>query len=183
MTFSTASVQYLLAAPNAVAGYALPGTVYNSNGLFCSTTQVDLSVTKNNVFPDTTGPQNAQHQVDYQCLFVYNSDTVTTLTAATAWIPTGSVVSNAITWAIGADPTPPSGYTSSTPQAVSVSSPYIAPAGVSTWAGPSASLSGGVVLGDILPRQVAALWVRRTATGTPASSASFILYTSFGTNS
>jgi hypothetical protein len=183
MTFSVAEVQYLLSAPNANAGYAVPGTVYNSNGLFTSTTQVDLSVAKNNLFPDTTGPQNAQQQVDYQCVFVYNSDTSTILTNATAWIPTSSVVSNAISWALGADPTPPSSYTSSIAQAVEITSPYIAPAGVTTWAGPSATLSGGVLLGTINPRQVKALWVRRTANAIPAQSASFILYTSFGTSS
>jgi hypothetical protein len=183
MTFSVAEVQYLLAAPNAVSGYSLPGTVYNSNGLYCSTTQVDLAVPQNNVFPDTTGPQNASQQVDYQCLFVYNSDTTTTLTAATVWIPTSSIVSSALLWTVGADPTPPSSYTSSTPQAVSITSPYIAPAGVLTWASPSSTLSGGVLLGNILPRQVAALWIRRTATGNPGSPVSFILYTSFGTSS
>jgi hypothetical protein len=182
MALVQSDIQYLLSAPNAVSGYSLPGTVYNSNGLYCSTTQVDLSVSKNNLFPDETGPQTAAQQVDYQCIFVYNSNTASTFTGVTMWIPTSSVVSSAIAWAIAADPTGVTPYQSSGQQAVEISSPYIAPAGVSSWAGPSSSIAGGVFIGDIGPRQVYPVWIRRTPAGTPASVASIILYASGGQN-
>lgn len=176
----SSDIQYLLAAPNATAGYQLPGTVYNSNGLFASTTQIDLAVPKDNLFPDGTGPQTAAQQVDYQCVFVYNSNTVSTFTGVTMWIPTSSVVSSAINWAIGADPTGVTPYQSTSHQAVLISSPYLAPAGVTTWLGPSSTIAGGVFIGDIGPRQVYPVWVRRTLTGTPANPASMILYASGG---
>lgn len=182
MALQSSDIQYLLAAPNAVSGYSLPGTVYNSNGLFCSTTQVDLSVARNNLFPDETGPQTAAQQVDYQCVFVYNSHETSTFTGVTMWIPVTSVVSSALDWALGADPTGATPYQSSSPQAVQVSSPYITPSGVLTWVPPSSSIAGGVFAGDIGPRQVFPVWVRRTATGSPANPASMILYASGGQN-
>lgn len=180
MPLVSTDIQYLLSAPNATTGYSLPGTVYNSNGLFCSTTQVDLSVPKNNLFPDESGPQTAAQQVDYQCVFVYNSNSASTFTGVTVWIPTTSVVSSAINWALGADPTGVTPYQSTAAQADHISSPYIAPSGVLTWAAPSSSIAGGIFIGDIGPRQVFPVWVRRTATGTPANPASMILYASGG---
>lgn len=171
-------VQYLLAAPNASAGYTTAGTVYNSNGNWTSTTQVDLDVPLNNVFPDLTGPQNAAQQVDYQCVFVYNSDTTTAMANAWAWIPTSSVTSGAVLWAVGADPTGVSNYNATAEQAVLIANPYAVPAGV-TFAGPSSNFSGGVLLGTIGPRQVFPVWIRRTATGVSAPSAAFNLQVTF----
>lgn len=182
MTFTAADVQYLLAAPNASAGYAVPGTVYNSNGLYCSTTQLNLEVPGNNFFPDLTGPQTAAQQVDYQCLFIYNSSDTVTMTGATVWMPSGSVVSDALDWAVGADAVGASPYESTSPQAASITSPYIEPSGVLSWVSPSSTISGGLFIGNINPQQVYCIWVRRTATGTAAEDASFLLYTSFGTN-
>ncbi len=182
MALQATDIQYLLSAPNAVGGYLLPGTVYNSNGLYCSTTQVDLSVAKNNVFPDATGPQTAAGQVDYQCVFVYNSNQASTFTGVTMWIPTTSVVSSAVSWAIAADPAGVSPYNQSGAQAALISSPYVAPTGVLTWVGPSTSIAGGVFVGDIGPLQVYPIWIRRTLVGTPANPSSMILYASGGQN-
>jgi hypothetical protein len=182
MALQASDIQYLLSAPNAIAGYSLPGTVYNSNGLYCSTTQVDLSVAKNNLFPDETGPQTAAQQIDYQCVFVYNSNMSYVFTGVTMWIPTTSVVSSAIDWQIAADPQGVSPYTQTGAQAALISSPYIAPAGVTDWVGPSTSIAGGVFIGDIGPQQVFPVWIQRTATGTAANPASMILYASGGQN-
>lgn len=182
MALQSSDIQYLLSAPNANAGYSLPGTVYNSNGLYCSTTQVDLSVAKNNIFPDATGPQTAAAQIDYQCVFVYNSNETNTFTGVTMWIPTTSVVSAAINWAIAADPQGVSPYTQTGAQAAVISSPYIAPTGILSWSGPSSSIGGGVFIGDIGPRQVFPIWIRRTLVGTPANPSSMILYASGGQN-
>lgn len=172
-------VQYLLAAPNASAGYAVPGTVYNSNGNFCSTTQVDIEVPQNNLFPDLTGAQNAQLQVDYQCVFVYNSDTNTAMVSTMAWMPTADITSGAVSWAIAADPTGVSNYNSTFQQALLIANPYTPPAGITTWTGPSANFSGGISLGTIGPRQVFPVWVRRTATGASATAAAFTFQVTF----
>lgn len=163
-------VQYLLSAPNASSGYAIGGTVYNSNGKFCSTTQADLSVAQNNVFPDLTGPQNAAMQVDYQCIFVYNSNPTDTMFTSQVWIPSSTVTSASINWAIGADPAGVTSYTTSSPQADLISSPYVLPPGILSWAPPSATVSGSLLVGSIGPRQVCPIWVRRSATGNPGNS-------------
>lgn len=182
MALQASDIQYLLSAPNAVAGYSLPGTVYNSNGGYCSTTQVDLSVSQDNLFPDATGPQTAAQQVDYQCIFVYNSNESSVFTGVTMWIPATSVISAAINWAIAADPAGVSPYTQTGYQATLISSPYIAPAGITTWMSPSTSIAGGVFIGDIGPQQVYPVWIQRTLTGSPAAPASMILYASGGQN-
>jgi hypothetical protein len=160
-------VQLLLAAPQAASGYSSPGTVYNSLGKWASTTQVNETVTLNNLFPDTTGPQNAAEMVDYQCLFVYNTDDTSTMTNVYAWVPTSSIL-GPLEFAVGADSTGVSSYDSGSVQAGIITQPTLAPGTVSTWYGPSSSASGGAPLGSIGPGQVAAFWVRRTATNSAA---------------
>lgn len=168
MTFT--SGQLLLAAPQAASGYTSPGSFYNSLGRWASTTQLNSGVPLNNLFPDETGPMNAASQVDYQCLFVYNSDTTQTMTNMTAWIPSSSVI-GALQWAVGVDSTNASPYNHTlVPQAGYISSPTIAPATVSTWAGPSSDVSGGRPMNPLAPGMVSALWIRRTAVGSPAFS-------------
>jgi hypothetical protein len=172
-------VEYLLAAPNASGGYVLPGTVYNSNGNYCSTTQVNVSVAQNNLFPDLTGPQNAAQQVDYQCVFVYNSDLTSTMVNVMAWIPSSSVTSGAVNWALAADPTGVSNYNAVSAQALLIANPQVAPAGITLWTAPSANFTTGVSLGTIGPRQVFPIWIRRSATGVAAPIAGFNLQVTF----
>lgn len=172
-------VQYLLAAPNASGGYVSPGTVYNSNGEFCSTTQVNISVAQNNLFPDLTGVQNAAQMVDYQCLFIYNSDQTSNMVNTVAWMPSGSVLTSAINWAIAPDPTGASSYVSTSQQALLIANPQTPPAGITVWTAPSATFTGGVTLGTIGPRQVFPIWVRRSATGIAAATAGFTLNVTF----
>lgn len=172
-------VQYLLAAPNASSGYSDPGSVYNSNGKYCSTTQINVEVAANNLFPDLTGVQNAAQMVDYQCVFVYNSDLTAAMANTYVWLPTSALLSNAINWAIAPDPTGASSYTTSAQQALLIANPQVAPAGINAWTPPSSSFSGGVNIGTIGPRQVFPIWVRRTATGIAAATAGFTLQVTF----
>lgn len=161
-------VLLLLAAPQAASGYSSPGSVYNSNGRWASTTQLNAGTTLNNLFPDITGPENAASQVDYQALFVYNTDDTDTMTNVFAWIPTSGVL-GPLGWAVGADTTGVSAYNATvTPQAGYIAAPTLAPSTVSTFHGPAASASGGAQLPSIGPGQVAALWVRRTAANSAA---------------
>lgn len=162
---NVSEVQLLLAAPAATAGYVSPGSVYNSNGKYCSTTQLNTTTTLDNLFPDMTGPENANQQIDYQCLFVYNTDSTDTMTGITVWIPTTSVTSTALNWYVGVDPTGASPVSQSgTPQAVYISNPQIAPAGV-TFAGPVAAATSGAAMASIPPGYVAALWIMRESIG------------------
>lgn len=172
-------VQYLLAAPNASSGYSDPGTVYNSNGNYCSTTQINVEVSGNNTFPDLTGVQNAAQMVDYQCFFVYNSDTVSSMANTYVWLPLSAIISNSINWAIAPDPTGASSYTTTSQQALLVANPQVAPAGITSWTGPSSAFTGGINIGTIGPRQVFPVWMRRTATGIAANPAGFTLQVTF----
>lgn len=167
MTFSLSDVQLLLSAPQASSGYSAPGSVYNSLGKWLSTTQLNADVPLNNLFPDTTGSQNAQGMVDYQCVFVFNSNAVTTLTNVYAWIPSSSVL-GPLAWAIAADTTGATSYNSVIQQAGVITSPTLEPSTVSTWFTPSATAAGGAQLPTIGPGQAAAFWVRRTASNSAA---------------
>lgn len=160
-------IQLLLAAPQASAGYSVPGSVYNSLGRWASTTQLNTDVPLNNLFPDLTGPQNAASMTDYQCLFVYNTDDTDTMRNVFAWIPTSSVV-GPLGWAVGADTTGVTSVNSILQQAGYISAPTIAPATVTSWSGPSSLPSGGAQLPSIGPGQVAAFWVRRAANNSAA---------------
>jgi hypothetical protein len=162
-TFSTP--QLLLAAPQAASGYVTPGSVYNSLGRWCSTTQLNATTTLSNLFPTLTGPENAAGQVDYQCLFVFNTDDSGTMTNVTAWLPTSGLQTGAVDWAVGADTTSATLATiTATPQAGYITAPTIAPATVDTWYSPSGTVAGGASMGSIPPGYVAALWIQRTAT-------------------
>ena len=163
----SSDVQFLLSAPMAASGYTMPGVPGNSLGLYASTTQV-ITDTQDNLFTDLTGSQNAADQVDYQALFIFNSNSTHTMLSPMAWLPSG-LITGSCTFAIAADLTLPSSYTSSSPQALSILNPLQAPAGITTWAAPSSGSSGGVALPNIPARSVAAVWIRRTANGSASS--------------
>lgn len=158
----------LLAAPQAAGGYLSPGSVYNSNGRWCSTTQVNGDVAANSLFPDLTGAQNAAQQVDYQCVFILNSDPGLTMTDVTVWIPASSIQSaGSVNWYVGADSTLPVAHDETTaPQAGYITSPTAGPPPtVTAWYAPVDQLPGGASLSDIPPGHVAAFWVKREGTG------------------
>ena len=171
-------IQFLLSAPMAASGYTMPGVPGNSLGAYVSTTQV-ITDTQDNLFTDLTGSQNAADQVDYQALFIFNTNTTHTMLSPVAWLPAG-LITGTCTLAIAADPTLPSSYTASGAQALAILNPLQAPAGISTWAAPSSGSSGGVELSDIPALSVAAVWIRRTASGS-ASSVSFTPEVTFST--
>ena len=179
MAIVAADIQFLLSSPQAGSGYTRAGVPGNSLGLFAATTQLSLT-SLDNLFNDISGAQNAAGQVDYACVFVFNSNTTHAMLNPVAWLPTSLLgPGNTATLAIGADPTPPSALGSSLPQAAVIVNPTTAPAGVTTWAAPSSS-PGGVALPNIPAGSVQAVWIRRTANGT-ASLNTFGLDITFDT--
>lgn len=161
----TTDIQFLLSAPQAASGYTKAGVPGNSLGLYVSTTQLSQTML-NNMFSDLTGAENAASQVDYTCLFFYNNNADHSMLNAVAWIPSGLLGGqNSATFALGADPTTPTVLGSSAAQAGVISNPTIAPSGVTTWAAPSLTSSGGVTLPTIPAKYVAAVWIKRTANG------------------
>lgn len=158
-------IKFLLSAPQSASGYTLPGSPGNSLGLYAATTQ--LSTTPLDcLFLDLGGAANAADQIDYACVFIYNSNTTHTMIAPMAWLPVGRIGNtNTALFAVGADPVPPSILGSSGPQAVGIGNSVQAPSGVTPFAGPSATPAFGVALPNIPAASVAAVWIRRTATG------------------
>lgn len=182
MSIVAADVKFLLSAPVATAGYLLPGSPGNSLGKYTSTSQLSTaSGGLDNLFTDLTGAQNAAMQVDYACLFIWNSNPTLTMLTPSAWLPVGSLgAGNTASFAIGADPTLPSPLGSGSLQAVGIANPIQAPSGVNTWAGPSTVSTNGVALPNIPAGDVAAVWIRRTANGS-AGLNSFIIDVTFDT--
>lgn len=182
MSIAASDIKFLLSAPVATAGYILPGSPGNSLGKFASTTQLSTaSGGLDALFPDLSGAANAANQVDYQCLFIWNSHATLTMLTPYAWLPVGLLGNtNTATFAVGADPTLPSPLGSGSAQAVGIASPVLAPSGVNTWAGPSTLSANGVALPNIPAGDVAAVWIRRTANGA-AGLNSFVLDVTFDT--
>lgn len=182
MSIAASDIKFLLSAPVATAGYILPGSPGNSLGRFTSTSQ--LSTASNgldSLFLDLPGAQNAADQVDYQCVFVWNSHPTLSMLTPFAWLPIGNLAStNTATFAVGADPTLPSPLGSGSLQAVGIANPVQAPSGVASWHGPSSISANGVALPNIPAGDVAAVWVRRTANGAAGLNA-FILDVTFDT--
>ncbi len=121
--------------------------------------------TLNNLFPDVTGDENAASNVDYQCLFIYNSHGSLTYTSPVkAWLT--SEVSGGADIAIGVDTTGATEVGSSSAQAVTIANKDSAPSGV-TFSSPTTK-SGGISLGSIPSGQCIAIWVRRTSNNSSA---------------
>lgn len=161
-------ILFLLSAPVATVGYSVMGVAGDSWGGWASTTPVS-STPLNSIFPDVTGAENAGDQVDYACIFVLNNTSSgNSMLNVTAWLPLTYATVGGVTVALAADPTVASPKGASVQQALSISSPTIAPSGISSWVGPSSSSSAGVSLGSIAPGYVKGLWLRRTATDSSA---------------
>lgn len=177
-------IQFLLSAPSATSGNSAAGTPGNSLGKYASTTQLSTANSGlDNLFVDLTGAQNAASQVDYQCLFVYNATASgNSMLNTVIWIQSSSDPQTATHHAVAADTTASSVLASSTAQALVIANSTTAPAGISTWASPSSSNSGGVSLGTIAPGSVKAVWFRRTATNSaPLNSDGFTFEVDFDT--
>lgn len=147
------------------AGNATAGTAAGSLGKYISTTAWAGGVA-NDLFDDLTGAANAASQVDYRCIFIYNSNAANAYQNAVAYI--SSEVAGGASIAIGPDPTAASALGSATAQAVTIANATTAPAGV-TFSAPTTAATG-IALGTIPVANVKAFWIRRTAANTAALS-------------
>lgn len=140
-----------------------PGT---SRGRYVSTTVITSGVL-NNLFPDVTGDENASMNVDYQCVFIHNAHATLTLQNTRVWM--ASQVAGGADAAYAVDPTAASALGAAGVQAAEIGSKDVAPTGVGPWLTATAK-AGGAVLGNIGPGQVKAVWIRRSATNSGATS-------------
>lgn len=119
----------------------------------------------NNLFPDTTGDENAASQVDYQCMFVYNAHATLAWQAPVAWL--SAEVAGGTSVALGWDTTASSALANASDQAVTIANKNTAPAGASFTA-PTTKVGAAASPGNIAATNVKGLWVRRTAANTAA---------------
>jgi hypothetical protein len=134
-----------------------------SLGRFLSITDY-VNATKNNLYDDVTGDENAAGAIDYRCLFAVNMHATITWINVKVWLPTE--VAGGASMAIGIDPTAASAVNAAADQALTVANENTAPAGVA-FSNPGTK-AAGLNLGDIGPGQCRAIWFRRTATNSGA---------------
>lgn len=182
MPIVNTDILFLLSAPGASAGYTTGGTVYNSLGKYVSTTQLSATAL-DNLFTDLTGAENAAGQIDYQCVFVLNNTSSgDTMLNCVAWLPQSGYVAGGATVALATDNLGASNKTSSSQQAANITNPTTGPTGVSAYVAPSSTSAGGTALVNIAPGQVAAVWIKRTATNSgPVNNDGFLIEVDFDT--
>jgi hypothetical protein len=162
-TIQPSEVQWFLSNPTAVTGFSGTGAPGNSLGKYLSTTQINVSTTLDNLFLDATGQMNAAQEVDYQCLFLCNNTaTGFTMKNPVVWMPTPFVENTNSTTQVGSDPIGVVAQNASSAQAQLISAQSVAPAGVTNFVFPSASMSQGLAVPDIPPANCIAIWVKRS---------------------
>lgn len=150
-------------------GNSTAGTPATSLGEFMSSTDVNQSTTLNNLFDDVTGVENEAEDVEYRCIFVYNSHGSLTYQGALVYVY--SQVSGGTEVAIAIDSTAASAYNSASDQALEIvdesdSTSVLSGLSFSTPTSSGTALS----LGDIASGYCRAIWVRRTAQNNAAVS-------------
>jgi len=180
-----------LSAPNANSGSSVAGYPGTSWGGWISTSLMSSSTILDNLFNDITGPQNAAGQIDYACLFIHNNTAgINSMAGLVAWLPQTGLTGTGSTIAMAADPTGITAINSNNPQALTITSAIVAPAGITTWVSPtnvtptSPNYINGLQLGNVAPSQCVAVWFQRTALASTAPTlSSFQIELLFSTGS
>jgi hypothetical protein len=182
MPILSTDILFLLSAPGASAGYAQTGTVYNSLGKYCSTTQIS-STPLDNLFTDLTGAENAASQVDYQCVFILNNTSSgDTALNGVVWLPLSGFVTGGANITMATDNIGATSKTSSSAQAAVIANSTTAPTGVSSYVAPSSTNSGGLSVPNLAPGSVFAVWIKRSATNSaPVNNDGFVIEYDFDT--
>lgn len=164
MPISTSDIKFRWSTTSGSAGNSTANsTAGTSLGKYMSSTDI-TDATLNNLFPDVTGDENAASNVDYQCLFVYNSHGTITWQNVVVWM--SAEVSGGVSCAVGIDTTAASANNNSSAQGLIIANKNTAPSGVS-FSSPT-SKGTGLSLGSLTAGQCRAVWVRRTAANTSA---------------
>lgn len=164
MSIITAEILYKTSIVTGAAGNAAAQAVAGSSlGKYISTSQI-VDATLNNLFPDVTGDENAASNIDYQCMFVHNSNASLTWTSPFVWL--SAEVAGGVTTAIAVDTTAASAIGSAGAQAVTIANKNTAPA-AQTFTAPTTK-GTGIALGSLPNGQCKGIWVRRTAANTAA---------------
>lgn len=147
----------------AAGGSATQPDPNQSLGKYVSTTVIS-GTSLNNLFDDISGAENTASVTDYRCFFIQNNHATLTMIGAAVWVQ--SQVASGAVCQIGVDPTAASALGSVAAQAVSIATELAVPAGVAFV--DAATSPAAVLLGNITPGQVRAVWVKRSAQNTAA---------------
>ena len=168
MAIVAADIKIRLSVTTGSAGNSSASSGPASLGKYISTT--DLPSGTDLFFDRITGSENAGSVTDYRCYFVYNSHATLTLIGAVAWLQGGDPAGGANV-SIAVDTTAASAVGSATAQALQATTETAPGASVTglSYSAPS-SAAAGLSLGDIGPGQCRAVWVRRAAANTAATT-------------
>lgn len=160
MAITASDILFRLSTQTGSAGNSQASTPNASIGGYVSTTAL-TDATLNNLFDDVSGTENTALDVEYRCLFVYNSHATLAFQNVVVWID--SQVAGGADVAIGVDTTAASAVNAGAPQALMPADENTAPSGV-TFSTLAVNKGTGLSLGNIPATNVKAIWIRRTAT-------------------
>lgn len=164
MPITSTDLLYKTSTTAGSAGNTNTQTVAGSSlGKYISTSTI-TTASVNNLFPDVTGDENVASNVDYQCMFVHNNHATLSLTAVKVWL--SAETAGGVDCAIGLDPAGVTALGSASAQAATIANKNTAPAGV-TFTAPTTKATG-ITMATLVNAQVAAIWVRRTASNQAA---------------
>lgn len=161
MPIISTDIKFYYSVASGSAGDSTAGSAATTyEGKWMSNTQW-TGGTLDDLFSDVTGAENAGGQVDYRCIFIYNTNATNTFITPVIWFSALVSSSGATTKALGLDTTAASPYNSSSQQALTIANSTTAPTGV-TFSTPT-TFASGISLGSLLPGYVVAVWIQRTA--------------------
>lgn len=162
----------IVAADIIFRGSTVAGAAGNANAFGGADTSLGKYITNNNLadatihslFDEATGAENSASTVEYQCVFVYNSNGANSYQNVVIWV-SGDPAGGANV-AIGVDTTAASALGAAPAQALQIANKTTAPAAV-TFSTPT-TFGTGLSLGSIPSGQVKAFWIRRSLTNSAA---------------
>lgn len=158
MAIVTGDILYKFSTKDGAAGDTTAGNAAGSLGKYISTTEItDASL--HNLFDIITGDENAAADVEFRCFFVHNNHATLTWEAPVVWLSaqTGGGADARI--ALDDLGVTPKGQAPA--QADEISNESVPPSG-EVFTAPTTK-GTGLVLPDIPPGEVHAIWVERTA--------------------
>lgn len=157
MSIAADEIKFYLSTKLGSAGASqAQGNPNNALGKYISTTEVSTVI--NQLFDIITGIENAAEVEDYRCIFIMNTSDETAY-GVRIWI--NSETSGGANISLGLDPAGITNSNSSAAQAAEIATELDVPAGV-TFSEP-ANIGESLLIGDMAPGQVAAIWYRRSA--------------------
>lgn len=175
MPIVSGDIKFRLSVTTGPGNSTAQGDPNASLGEFMSTTDL-VDATVGNLFDNVSGDENAASDVEYRCLFIYNSHGTLTWQSPVVWI--SAEVGSGANAAIGIDTTAASANNSASAQAIEVANESTAPGGVS-FSSPTTK-GTGLALGDLDAGECRAIWIRRTATNSAAVDSDGVTITAEG---